>query len=125
MILGFYLFVFVALFDHRLFLRMKTTQKYFLLTDTSATLFWTYVLARLVILYPLTGARFLPGGLADFYLSVLVGTCALELFNYASIFRHVRGTPTIYNALPKPYWANPPLTNSTSLPLAFALYNYP
>lgn len=123
--LGFCLFVFFALFDHLLFLMMNTTQKYFLLTDTAATLFWTYVLARLVILYPLTGARFLPGGLADFYLSVLVGTCALELFNYASIFRHLRGTPTIYNALPKPYWVNLLLTNSTRLLLAFVIYNYP
>lgn len=101
------------------------TQKYFLLTDTLVALFWFFVLARLAILYPLTGSKFLAGGLADFYLCVLIATEALELLNYVTVFRHIPGTQTVYNALPKPH-PNVLLTVVGSrLVLAFVFFNYP
>lgn len=103
----------------------NNTQKYFLVTDTLVALFWFFVLARLAILYPLTGSKFLAGGLADFYLGVLVATETLELFNYVAVFRHIPGTQTAYNALPKPHPRVLLSVAGSRLVLAFVFFNYP
>lgn len=101
------------------------TQKYFLLTDTLMSVFWFFVLCRLAILYPLTGSKFLAGGLADFYLSVLAAMLALELFNYITVFRHIPGTQTVYNALPKPHPRVLVTVVLSRSVLAFVFFNYP
>lgn len=103
----------------------NNTQKYFLLSDSALTAFWLAVLLRLLVLYPLTGARFLPGGIADFYISVLSGTVAVELLNYIAVFRLIPGKQTVNNGLQKPLLFNLLFTSFTRLVFAFVIYNYP
>lgn len=103
----------------------NNTQKYFLLTDSVLSIFWLFVTIRLFILYPLTGSKFLPGGIADFYISILIITVSIEIFNYLTVFRHVPGIQNVNNALQKPHKNILIIVSISRLILAFVLYNYP
>lgn len=103
----------------------NTTQKYFLLIDSILTAFWLAVLLRLLILYPLTGARFLPGGIADFYISVLLATAIIEIVNFITVFRLIPGKQTINNGLQKPVLPYLIFTSFTRMIFSFIVYNYP
>lgn len=101
------------------------TQKYFFLSNFIITVFWFFILARFLVLFPLLSTRFLATGIADFYLSVLLATVLLELFNYITIFRFINGNPSINNSLPKPYLSSLILVSISRLTLIFVLFNYP
>jgi hypothetical protein len=105
--------------------RYNTTQRYFLISDFTITLFWFFIICRLIILYPLTGSKFLPGGIADFYINVLNSTVLLEIFNYLTIFRHIPNNQTINNNLQKPHFYILLIVSLIRLSLTFVIYNYP
>lgn len=106
-------------------IQYNRTQKYFFLSNFIITVFWFFVLARFLVLYPLLSTRFLATGIADFYLSIILSTVLLELFNYISIFRYINGSPSINNSLPKPYLSSLILVSISRLTLIFVLFNYP
>lgn len=102
----------------------NTTQKYFILTDLAAAFFWLFLLARLAILYPLVGPRFLPGGIADFHLSIIAATVFLELFNYLAVFRYIPN-PRIGDAVNKPKLFHLISTSLSRLIICAVIYEYP
>lgn len=76
------------------------TQRYMLVSDLFRCFLWIAVNARFLLLFPLTGIRFLPGGIADFFLGVNVATVLFDLLDYVAIFSKVSTRAGI--ALPKP-----------------------
>ncbi|CDK29309.1 unnamed protein product [Kuraishia capsulata CBS 1993] len=83
----------------RIFPRHSNLQKYLLLTNGLSAFLWLAVLMRLLVLFPLVGTRFLPGGIADFFLAMQF-LIVIELANYFVIFRkpNVRTrTPSLVN----------------------------
>lgn len=82
------------------------------------------MLLRLAVLYPLTGARFLPGGIADFYIGVVVATVMTEILNYITVFRLIPGYQTINSGLQKPVLSQLLITSFSRLCLVFVIYNY-
>ncbi|OUM53812.1 hypothetical protein BVG19_g3133 [[Candida] boidinii] len=71
----------------RQYSRYTRLQKYLILTDVISSFLWIAVLLRFLILFPLVGTRFLPGGIADFFLSVQC-IIFIDLFNYYLIYRN-------------------------------------
>lgn len=69
--------------------RYNNTQLFLLVSDIACCVLWTAVNARLLVLLPLIGIRFLPGGIADFFLTVNFGTVLIDLFDYVTIFGKV------------------------------------
>ncbi|KAG7878707.1 hypothetical protein KL938_003850 [Ogataea parapolymorpha] len=67
----------------------NNTQRYLLLSDCSRAFLAFCVLARFAILFPLIGTRFLPGGIADFFLTVYLTSVLVDGFEYVTIFRKV------------------------------------
>ncbi|GMG20426.1 unnamed protein product [Ambrosiozyma monospora] len=76
-----------------------TVQKYILTSSGIRILLWISVNLRLFVLYPLTGSRFLPGGIADFYLTVNLLTSALNFIDYLYVFRKYRTKPSLINSI--------------------------
>ncbi|KAH3667483.1 hypothetical protein OGAPHI_003132 [Ogataea philodendri] len=70
----------------------NNTQLYLLISDLVRSFLSACVFLRLGILFPLTGPRFLPGGIADFFLTVYTTSVLLDGFEYVTIFRHVPKT---------------------------------
>lgn len=101
--------------------RYNNTQKYLLVADLVRSFFWMAVNCRFLLLLPLTGIRFLPGGIADFYIQVLVGSVLLELFDYATIFRKVSGR----SGVRKPQLTSLVSTTLERLLVAAAILAYP
>ncbi|ODV93253.1 hypothetical protein PACTADRAFT_77606 [Pachysolen tannophilus NRRL Y-2460] len=58
-----------------------TKESYLLNYNRLFALLWISVIARFSILLPLVGNKFLPGGIADYFLSVQALTCLFDLFN--------------------------------------------
>ncbi len=69
--------------------RYNYTQRFLLVSDIICCFLWIAVNVRLVILLPLIGIRFLPGGIADFFFAVNCGTVLVDLFEYITIFGKV------------------------------------
>jgi predicted neutral ceramidase superfamily lipid hydrolase len=97
------------------------TQRTLLLADSAATAFWAFVAARLFLLYPLTGARFLPGGIADFYLTVLLVTTVYDVLVFVFVTRvlHIPNTTRSSRLL------TVATTAMAKLVLAGVVYRYP
>ncbi|GMM45150.1 hypothetical protein DAPK24_017250 [Pichia kluyveri] len=91
------------------------TQKLILLANFTSLLFWIFLLSRLCILYPLTGARFLPGGIADFYINLLLFSTIYDLLSFYIVIRHIYGTSFISSII----------TSLAKLILLLILHRYP
>lgn len=103
----------------------NNTQKYFLVTNLVATFAWLFVLVRFLILFPLTGTRFLPGGITDFYLVVLGSTILLEVFNYVTIFRFLPNNTNGSSSFVKPNSVILAVNAFERLNLILVILNYP
>ncbi|QPG72929.1 hypothetical protein FOA43_000233 [Brettanomyces nanus] len=66
--------------------RFNYTQLYLLTADIARCILYLSVHMRFLILLPLTGVRFLPGGIADFYLVVRAICAVVDCFDYVTIF---------------------------------------
>lgn len=62
-------------------------QKYLIFSDIISSFLWIAVLLRFLVLFPLVGTRFLPGGIADFFLCVQC-IIFIDLFSYYLIYRN-------------------------------------
>lgn len=103
----------------------NNTQKYFLVSNLAVTFAWLFVLVRFLILFPLTGTRFLPGGITDFYLVVLGSTILVEVFNYITIFRFLPSNTNASSSFVKPNSFVLLVNVFERLNLIFIILNYP
>ncbi|ODV86025.1 hypothetical protein CANARDRAFT_212307 [[Candida] arabinofermentans NRRL YB-2248] len=101
--------------------RYNNTQKYLLISNGIRCFAWFSVNLRFLVLFPLTGIRFLPGGIADFYIFVNLTTILIDLFDYISIFRKIPDGSHVS----KPQKFNLICVLLTRLLITFILLNYP